>query len=112
MLSGVLIPTTVAQPNIISSISQHKSGSFVFIIDNPSIRGVNESMLQENRFKAIFNLGSFLLYSENPQNISILSCDIVVLNWIVEVPAIVSEIELGLGVLLPQTYQHSQEDRN
>lgn len=50
MPTRVLVASTVAQPHIIACIGKHKSWCLVLVVDDPSVRRVQQPMLEDNRF--------------------------------------------------------------
>ncbi len=91
MISRMLVSSIVSEPYIISLICQHKSWSFVLVINKEGIRWVKKSMLKNDRLKTCSDLSIFLLNSKHLQNISIFSFHKMLLNWIFVVLAILNE---------------------
>ena len=98
MISRMFVTSAISKPNIISLICDHEGRSLVFVIDEPSIRTIKESMLKNNRFQPFLNDTIFPLNSEDGQDVSIISDNMVLLNGVIVEFAVVSEVELGLGV--------------
>ena len=98
MIARMLVSPAVSQPNIITLVSKQESWCFVFIINEPSIRGIKQAMLQNNRFESIPTLTTLSLYPKHRQDVSILSDYSVSLNRIVVKLTVISELKLGLRV--------------
>lgn len=109
MISRMFVASAVSEPNIIPFVGQHEGRSFVFVIDDPSVGTVKESMLKKYWFEARLNCGIFLLDAEHGENISIVSGDFMSLDGIVVVLAVVCEIEFGLGVSTPDGDYHAKK---
>lgn len=98
MLSGVLVAPAITQPDVISLVRKHEGRRFAFIIDDPCIRRIDQSVLHENGFEALLDLGAFLLDSVNGQDVPVLSGHFVGLVRILEISAVLFEFELGLAM--------------
>ena len=98
MVSRMFVASAVAEPNIISFVGKHETWSLIFVIDNPSIRTIKKSVLQDDGFETLAYDRTFLLYPKNCEYISIFRDDSVFLDWILEVFAVVSKVEFGLGM--------------
>ena len=57
--SWIVISSNIANPNVKSLISENKSRSKMLIIDNPSIRRVNKTMLKINNSFVLSDLSIF-----------------------------------------------------
>jgi hypothetical protein len=87
----VLVASAIAQPDVIALIGKHKSGSLVFVIDKPTIRAVEKSVLENDWLEAVSNGTSLSLDSEHGENVSILGNHLVCLGRIIVEFAIVQE---------------------
>lgn len=94
----MLVPSAVAQPDIVAGIGKDKPWRFVLLIDEPGIRGVQQPMLQDHRLQAFLYFRALLLDAEDFQDVAVLGYDVVGLGWVVEVAAVVEEGELCLWV--------------
>ena len=52
VVTGVFVSAVVAQPDIVSSVSEHESWSFVFFVDEPSVGTICKSMLEQYGFES------------------------------------------------------------
>lgn len=109
MPARMLVTSAVSQPDVEARIGQHEGRSLVFVVDEPCIRRIHQAMLQQNGFESFDHLGVFLLDTEYPQNVAVLGGDIMDLDGVVEVPAVVGEFELGLGVLFGPCHHRQHE---
>jgi len=105
----MLVASTVSQPNVVTFISEHETRCFVFIIDDPGIRTVKKTVLQDDWFESFSNGCSLALNSENSENVSVLGDHSVLLDRIIVVFAIVEELELGLRM---RTLGQNKQDQN
>lgn len=91
VVSGVLVSSAVSQPDIVALVGQHEAWRFVLIVDEPSIRAVEKSVLQDNGLSSFFDLRALSLYPEDCENVAVLSDDSMSLNRIVVVFAVVNK---------------------
>jgi hypothetical protein len=105
----MLVASTVPKPNVVTSIGEHETRCLVLIVNNPGIRTVKKTMLQDDWFESFSNGCSLALNSENSENVSILGYHSVLLNGIIVVFAIVDELELGLRM---RTLGQNKQDQN
>jgi hypothetical protein len=98
VISGVFISPTVTYPDIVTSIREQKSRGFIFVIDNPGIRTVKQTVLQDDGLESLSDGGSFSLDSEHGENVAVLGHHLVRLNWVFKEFAIIHEVECRLGV--------------
>ena len=89
----MFVAAAVAQPYIVTFIGQHEPRCLIFIVDDPGVRAVEESMLQEEGFKSLLDLCSFLLDAKEGEDVAVLSDDLVGLHWVVVVFAVIGEVE-------------------
>lgn len=88
----MLVAPGVPKPNIEPSIREQEPRGFIFIIDNPSIRRVQEPMLQPYRFEPLSDGGVLLLYPEEGEQITILGLDDVLLGGVPKVLTVLEEV--------------------
>ena len=98
VLPGVLVAPAVPQPHVETSIGQHEPRGLSFIVDDPGIGAVEETVLQEDRFETLPDEGVFFLDAEEGEDVAVVCGDVVSLDRVVVELAVVCEVELGLGV--------------
>lgn len=86
IFSRMLVSSAVAQPDVKTQVGQHETRSLILIINDPGVRWVQEPVLKQDWFEALANLRPLFLDSEHPQNIAIFSSNIMILDWVVEIP--------------------------
>ena len=96
VVPGVLIASTVAQPHIVPSVCEHEGRRLILIIDEPSVRTVDESVLENDRLQALSNGASLSLDSEHGEDVAVLGDHLMCLCRVVVVLAVGKELELSL----------------
>lgn len=96
MVPRVFVPPAVAQPDVVALVGQHESRRFVFVVDKPGVRTVEQAMLQDDWLCPVLDLRALTLYPKHSENVSVLSDDPVSLHRIIVVLAVVSKLQLGL----------------
>jgi hypothetical protein len=98
VISGVFVASIVSEPDIVALIGEHEAGSFVFIIDEESVTGVEKSMLQDDGLESRYDKRILFLNSEHSEDVPIFSFDKVFFNRVFVVLAVVNEWVFRLGV--------------
>lgn len=91
MVSRMFIPSTVAHPYVVSFVGQQKSRSFVLVVNQPSIRAIKQSMLEQDGLGTAFDDAIFSLDSEQSQNVTIFCGNEVLFNGVVVELAVIHE---------------------
>jgi hypothetical protein len=99
MITRVLIASTVSCPDIISFVCQHKAWRLSLVIDEPCIRTIKETVLQNNRLQTLLNDSIFFLKTEDRQDVPILGNDLMLFTGVVVKLTVVSEVKLRLRML-------------
>ena len=103
----MLIASAVAHPNVITFVGQHEARSLVLVVNKPSIRAVEEPVLEEDGDEAqLFDGGVFLLDAVECIDIAVICNNVVSLDGVVEVFAVIQDLEFGLWVL----FAHNSHD--
>lgn len=111
MVPGMLVSSAVAQPHVVSLVRQHESRRFVLVVDEPGVRTIEQAMLQDDRFSSVLDLRALALYPKHSENVAVLSDDPVSLHRIIVVFAIVSKLQLGLGMRAFRKCQQRKQEK-
>jgi hypothetical protein len=98
VISGVFVASVVSEPDVVALIGEHEAGSFVLIIDEEGVTGVEKAMLQDDGLESGGDKRILFLNSEHSENVSIFGFDKVFFNWVFVVLAVVDEWVFRLGV--------------
>lgn len=114
VVPGVLIAATVAQPHVVPSVGEHEAGCLILIVDEPSVRTVDESVLEDDGPQALANGASFSLDSEHGEDVAVLGDHLMCLCRVVVVLAVGQELELCLRMdrksAQDKEYQKDKDD--
>lgn len=110
MVAGVFVASAVAQPHVVPLVRQHEARRFVLVIHQPGVGTVEQTMLQDDGFEPLPYRASLALDAEHGEDVSVLGGHLVGLGRIVEVLAVVQELEFGLGVCAEGEGKHEGED--
>lgn len=109
VVPGVFVASAIAQPHIVALVGQHKGGCLVLIINDPSVRRVDETVLEDDWLEALLDGTPLLLYSEHCEDIAVLGDDLVRLSRVIVVFAICQKLQLSLRVRTENShYEQSQ----
>jgi hypothetical protein len=88
VVPGVLIAATVAQPHVVASVGEHESRRLILIVDDPSVRTVDQPVLEDDGLQALSNGATFSLDSEHGEDVAVLGDHLMCLCRVVVVLAV------------------------
>jgi hypothetical protein len=95
MFSRVFVSSAVTEPDIESSVGSHKCRGSEIIINDPAVRRVEKSMLEEDWLETFNDGGAFSLNPIDSQNVAIFSGNLVFLERVFEVGTVLLKFQLG-----------------
>lgn len=93
VISRMLVSAVISHPHVEPFVSQDEPWCLILVVDKPSIRAVEEAVLKVDWSEAQLPDGAvLLLHSIESQNIAIVGRDIVSLDRVVKVLAVLHEM--------------------
>lgn len=109
VVSGMFVPSAVAEPDIIASIGKNEGRSLVFVIDDPSIRAIKQAMLEPDGFQPLLHGSVLLLNPKEGEQVAIICLNDMLFDGIMVVIAVLDERILGFWVDFAESKKGKQE---